>query len=40
MSLCRAIPLWQDGVEFDAATRRGAVGRGAVDGVVEFDVAL
>jgi len=35
MSLCRAIPLWQDGVEFDAATRRGAV-----DGVVEFDVVI
>jgi len=40
MSLGRAIPLWQDGVEFDAATRRGAVGRGAVDGVVESDVVI
>ena len=40
MSLCRAIPLWQEGVEFDPATRRGVVGRVAVDCVVESDVVI
>ena len=40
MTLGRAIPLWQEGVEFDATTRRSAVGRSAVDGVVESDVVI
>ena len=36
----RVIPLWQDGVEFDAATRRSTGERSAVDGVVESDVVI
>ena len=35
MSLGRAIPLWQDGEQFNATTRRNAV-----DGVVESDVVI
>ena len=35
MLLGRAIPLWQDGVQFDASTRRDAV-----EGVVESDVVI
>ena len=35
MSDGRAIPLWQEGVQFNATTRRNAV-----DGVVESDVVI
>ncbi len=40
MTLGRAIPLWQDGLQLDGNTRRSAVGRSAVDGVVESDVVI
>ena len=40
MSLGRAIPLWQDDVEFNAATHHNTGERSAVDGVVESDVVI
>ena len=40
MTDARAIPLWQDGVEFDADTHSSVVGRSAVDGVIESDVVI
>ena len=35
MLLGRAVPLWQEGVQFDASTRRSSA-----DGVVEVDVVI